>query len=56
MKSIEKAQLRAYLQRLPMKAGVFMRLKMIIEGSTKFEMYRDFKIRVKDIAPHAGCG
>lgn len=50
----EKAQLRAYLRDYFMKAGVFIsRIKDDYpEGSTKFEMYRDFKIRVKDIAPH----
>ena len=50
----EKAQLRAYLRDYFMKAGVFIsRIKDDYpEGSTKFEMYRDFQIRVKDIAPH----
>ena len=50
----EKAQLRAYLRDYLTKTGVFIsRIKDDYpEGSTKFEMYRDFKIRVKDIAPH----
>ena len=50
----EKAQLRAYLRDYFMKAGVFIsRIKDDYpEGSTKFEMYRDFQIGVKDIAPH----
>lgn len=50
----EKAQLRAYLRDYLTKAGVFIsRIKDDYpEGSTKFEMYRDFKIRVKDIASH----
>jgi uncharacterized protein len=50
----EKANLRAYLRGYLLKAGVFIsRLKNDYpEGSTKFEMYRDFKVRVRDIAPH----
>jgi uncharacterized protein len=50
----EKAELRAYLRDYLMKVGVFIsRIKDDYpQGSTKFEMYRDFKIRVKDIAPH----
>ena len=50
----EKAHLRAYLRDYLLKAGVFIsRIKEEHpEGSTKFEMYRDFKVRVKDIAPH----
>ncbi len=50
----EKADLRAYLRDYLMKAGVFIsRINNDYpEGSTKFEMYRDFKVRVRDIAPH----
>ena len=50
----EKAQLRAYLRDYLMKAGVFVsRIKKDYpEGTTKFEMYRNFQVRVRDIAPH----
>jgi len=50
----EKAQLRAYLRDYLLEAGTFVsRIKEDYpEGSTKFEMYRDFQIRVKNIAPH----
>jgi uncharacterized protein len=50
----EKAHLRAYLRDYLFKTGVFIsRIKNDYpEGTTKFEMYRDFKIGVKDIAPH----
>lgn len=50
----EKAQLRAYLRDYLMKAGVFVsRIKNDYpEGTTKFEMYRNFQVRVRDIAPH----
>lgn len=50
----EKAQLRAYLRDYLMKAGVFIsRIKKDYpEGTTKFEMYRNFQVRVRDIAPH----
>ncbi|MEJ2111420.1 MAG: Tex family protein, partial [Acidobacteriota bacterium] len=50
----EKANLRQYLREYFKKEGVFVsRIKKDFpEGTTKFEMYRDFKIRVKDIAPH----
>jgi len=49
----EKACSYAYLQTTLMKAGVFTsRIKDDYQKGTKFEMYRDFKIRVKDIAPH----
>jgi uncharacterized protein len=50
----EKADLRAYLREYFLKEGVFIsRIKPeFAEGTTKFEMYRDYKINVKDIAPH----
>ncbi|NEO98394.1 MAG: RNA-binding transcriptional accessory protein [Symploca sp. SIO2E9] len=50
----EQAQLRAYLRDYLMQEGVFIsRVKKDYpEGTTKFEMYRDFQIPVKNIAPH----
>ena len=50
----EKAQLRAYLRDYMMQNGVFVsRIKDDYpEGSTKFEMYRNFQAKAKDIAPH----
>ena len=50
----EKAQLRAYLRNYLIKSGVFVsRVKDDYpEGSTKFEMYRDYQAGVKTIAPH----
>jgi protein Tex len=50
----EKAELRRHLRDYLMKEGVFTsRIKeQYPEGTTKFEMYRDYKINVKDIAPH----
>jgi len=50
----EKASLRAYLREYLMQNGVFTSQikKEHPEGSTKFEMYRDYRIKVKDIAPH----
>lgn len=50
----EKAELRAYLRDYLIEAGVFAsRIKADHpEGSTKFEMYRNFQVRVKNIAPH----
>jgi len=50
----EKAQLRAYLRDYLLEAGVFVsRIKEDYpEGTTKFEMYRNFRIGVKNIAPH----
>jgi uncharacterized protein len=50
----EKASLRAYLRDYLMDAGVFVsRVKDDYpEGTTKFEMYRNYQIKVKDIAPH----
>ncbi|MBW4651192.1 MAG: RNA-binding transcriptional accessory protein [Kastovskya adunca ATA6-11-RM4] len=51
----EKAKLRAYLRDYLMQNGLFAsRIKEDDhpEGSTKFEMYRNFQARVKDIASH----
>ncbi len=50
----EKAELRAYLRDYFLNEGVFVsRVKDAFpEGTTKFEMYRDFKAPVKNIAPH----
>lgn len=50
----EKAPLRAYLRDYLMQNGVFVsRIKDDYpEGSTKFEMYRNFQVKAKDIAPH----
>jgi protein Tex len=50
----EKAELRQHLRDYLMNEGYFVsRIKEEHpEGTTKFEMYRDYKSRVKDIAPH----
>jgi uncharacterized protein len=50
----EKAELRAHIREMLLKDGVFIsRVKEEYpEGSTKFEMYRDFKVKVGEIAPH----
>ncbi|NES40509.1 Tex family protein [Moorena sp. SIO2C4] len=50
----EKADLRAYLRDYFMKSGLFVSLikKDYPEGTTKFEMYREFQIPVKSVAPH----
>jgi uncharacterized protein len=50
----EKADLRAYLRDYLMQNGVFIsRIKDDYpEGSTKFEMYRNFEVKAKDIVPH----
>jgi len=50
----EKAQLRAYLRDYLLETGVFVsRIKQDYpEGTTKFEMYRNFQIKVNNIAPH----
>lgn len=50
----EKAELRAYIRDYLLKEGVFTsRIKDDYpEGTTKFEMYRNYQIRVKNIAPH----
>ncbi|BBD57349.1 RNA-binding S1 domain-containing protein [Nostoc sp. HK-01] len=50
----EKAELRAYLRDYLLEAGVFVsQIKDdYSEGTTKFEMYRNYQIKVKNIAPH----
>ncbi|MBD2452914.1 RNA-binding transcriptional accessory protein [Nostoc sp. FACHB-87] len=50
----ETAELRAYLRDYFLEAGVFVsRIKDDHpEGTTKFEMYRNYQIKVKNIAPH----
>ncbi|NMG21861.1 Tex family protein, partial [Brasilonema bromeliae] len=50
----EKAELRAYLRDYLLEEGVFVsRIKDDHpSGTTKFEMYRNYQMRVKNIAPH----
>ncbi|KAM3101177.1 Tex family protein [Phormidesmis sp. 146-12] len=49
----EKAELRAYLRELLLDGVFRSRIKDDHpEGSTKFEMYRNFQAKVKAIAPH----
>ncbi|MEQ9372609.1 MAG: Tex family protein [Coleofasciculus chthonoplastes F3-SA18-01] len=50
----EAAEFRAYLRDYLMKNGRFVsKIKDDYpEGSTKYEMYRNFQIKAKDIAPH----
>jgi uncharacterized protein len=50
----EKAELRRHLRDYLLNEGVFVsRIREEFPaGTTKFEMYRDYKARVKDIAPH----
>ncbi len=50
----EQAELRNYIRKFLMQAGVFRsQIKSEHpEGTTKFEMYRDYEIAVKQIAPH----
>jgi uncharacterized protein len=50
----EKAELRQHLRAYLLKEGFFVsRIKdEYPEGTTNFEMYRDFRARVKDIASH----
>lgn len=50
----EQAELRAYLREELMASGVLTsRVKADYpEGSTKFEMYRNYQAKVKTIAPH----
>ena len=50
----EKAELRRYLREYLVNDGIFVsRIKdEHPEGTTKFEMYRDYRVRVRDIAPH----
>jgi protein Tex len=51
----DKAELRAYIREYLLDEGVFVsRIKdEHPEGSTKYEMYRNFQARVKNIAPHS---
>ncbi|BAY36686.1 RNA binding S1 [Nostoc sp. NIES-2111] len=50
----EKADLRAYIRDYLLEDGVFVsRIKdEYAEGTTKFEMYRNYQAKVKNIAPH----
>lgn len=50
----EKAELRAYLRDYLLAEGLFVsRIKdEHPEGTTKFEMYRNYQIKVRNIAPH----
>lgn len=50
----EKAELRSYIREYFLKYGCFSsKIKDDYpEGTTKFEMYRNFRVNVKDIAPH----
>ncbi|MDH6099228.1 RNA-binding transcriptional accessory protein [Anabaenopsis sp. FSS-46] len=50
----EKAELRAYLRDYFLEKGVFISQikKDYPEGTTKFEMYRNYQMGVKNIAPH----
>ncbi|MBF2006868.1 MAG: RNA-binding transcriptional accessory protein [Chlorogloeopsis fritschii C42_A2020_084] len=50
----EKAELRAYLREYLLEEGVFVsHIKdEHPEGTTKFEMYRNYQAKVKNIAPH----
>ncbi len=50
----EKAELRRFLRDYLMNEGFFIsRVKdEFAEGTTKFEMYRDYRVRVKEIASH----
>ncbi len=49
-----KVELRSYLREYLLNSGVFIsRIKNDYpEGTTKFEMYRNFQIGVRNIAPH----
>ncbi|OZH52996.1 RNA-binding protein [Hydrocoleum sp. CS-953] len=50
----EKAELRAYIREYFLDSGGFIsKIKDDYpEGTTKFEMYRNFRVNIKDIAPH----
>jgi protein Tex len=51
----EKAEIRRHLREYLLNEGSFVsRIKEEhAPGTTKFEMYREFKARIKDIAPHS---
>jgi uncharacterized protein len=50
----EKAELRAYLREFLMKTGVFVsKIKEDFpEGSTKFEMYRNYQVAARSVQSH----
>jgi protein Tex len=51
----DKAELRAYLREYLLDEGVFVsqiKNNEHPEGTTKFEMYRNFQAKVRNIAPH----
>ncbi|MGE5315175.1 MAG: Tex family protein [Acidobacteriota bacterium] len=51
----EKAEYRAFLREYFLNEGIFTSTideKKHPVGTTKYEMYRDYKVRVKDIQPH----
>jgi len=51
----EKADFRAYLRSYLLQSGYFaskIKADDYPEGTTKFEMYREFQIAMKEIAPH----
>ncbi len=50
----EKAEIRSFLRDYILQEGVIVsKIKEEFPaGSTKFEMYRDYRVRVKDIQPH----
>ena len=50
----EKAELRAHIRSYFLEDGVFVSkmFESFPAGTTKFEMYRDYKAKVKEIAPH----
>ncbi|KYC41725.1 RNA-binding transcriptional accessory protein [Scytonema hofmannii PCC 7110] len=50
----EKAESRSYVREYLLEEGVFVsRIKNDYpEGTTKFEMYRNYQMRVRNIAPH----
>ncbi|MEY3221420.1 MAG: hypothetical protein RLZZ203_276 [Cyanobacteriota bacterium] len=50
----DKAELRAYIREYLLENGVFIShiKEEHPEGTTKFEMYRNYQIKVKNIAPH----
>ncbi|TPX28529.1 Tex family protein [Cylindrospermopsis raciborskii] len=50
----DKAHLRAYIREYVLETGVIIsRIKEeYAEGTTKFEMYRNYQVKVKNVAPH----